>query len=150
MRKTELIRYSNENFELNASQKSNEHYLVLKYLKSTDIVLEICTKYNIVSNTIGLILNDKNNHITNELNNDIFINKFLNFNVLFIDYNSCLYDFLEKNLFLLCQLELIILKKDDKNIYNYDKIYKILHLYDFMYYDKLLNNSQQVWIKKIL
>jgi hypothetical protein len=43
-----------------------EQYLMLKYIKPTDIVLEIGARYGIVSNTINLLLNNKKNHVVVE------------------------------------------------------------------------------------
>jgi hypothetical protein len=43
-----------------------EQYLILKYIKPNDIVLEIGARYGIVSNTINLLLDNKKNHIVVE------------------------------------------------------------------------------------
>jgi FkbM family methyltransferase len=184
-----------------------EQYLMLKYIKPNDIVLEIGARYGIVSNTINLLLNNRSNHVVVEpdlqvipalkKNREIFDSQFsivdrpisnsknlyfvlndigsyvtekkqqksikiktisskkfftkypLKFNVLVVDCEGCLQNFLEENLFQLKQLELIIFEMDNVKYCNYTKIYQMLEINNFMQYDQLLDNFQQVWIKKL-
>jgi FkbM family methyltransferase len=184
-----------------------EQYLMLKYIKPNDIVLEIGARYGVVSNTINLLLNDRTKHvvvepdltvidalkqnrkifnssfsivnrpISNDKNlyfvlNDIgsyvtsgkpkeksikiktissktFFKKYpFKFNVLVVDCEGCLEKILDENLFLLKQLELIIFERDNETKCDYEKIYEILFNNNFLQADQLLDNFQQVWIKK--
>jgi len=73
----------------------------------------------------------------------------LKFNVLIVDCEGCLEKFLEENLLLLKYLELIIFEMDNVRYCNYKKIYQMLEINNFLQYDQLLDNFQQVWIKKL-
>ncbi len=189
-----------------------EQYLVFKYIKPDDVVLELGARYGIVSNTINLLLNNKTNHVVVEpdktiipslkLNKKIFNSKFkicdkaisntknlyyinqgigsyttnkipndksinykkiktisshdffkkypLKFNVLIVDCEGCLLEFLNENLFLLDQIELIIFEKDWDTRINYSKVYKILTKNNFIKEFQIFKTGfQQVWIKKI-
>jgi hypothetical protein len=78
-----------------------------------------------------------------------FFSKYnLRFNVLIVDCEGCLCDFLKENEFLLNQLELIVFEKDNETKCNYEQIYEKLKKYHFVLVEELLNHFQQVWIKK--
>lgn len=79
-----------------------------------------------------------------------FIKYPLKFTALIVDCEGCLEKFLEENLFLLKYLELIIFEMDNVQYCNYKKIYQMLEQNNFLQYDQLLNNFQQIWIKKKL
>jgi len=188
-----------------------EQYLMYKWIKPDDIVLELGSRYGIISCTINSMLNNKKNHVVvdpdknilkplklnkknfkaefkicnkaisntplnfilhkngignftvekNKINNNKnvinipnitskqFFTKYpLNFNVLIADCEGCLFKFFNENMFLLNQLNLIIFEKDNEENCDYNKVIKLLKNNNFIKVDSLLNDFQQVWIKK--
>jgi FkbM family methyltransferase len=239
-KKNKLVFYDKDNKEINLfTYEIFEQYLVSKWIKPTDIVLELGARYGIVSCTINLLLNKKNKKkhvvvepdvevhkyllknrnmtnskftifkypINNEkikyISNDEFtglgnyivkINpldtsnpsdtsnssdtlnyeniiknvshkEFYNiykqkFNVLIVDCEGCLCDFLLQNESILEQLEMIIMEIDNENLCDYSIIYKLLTKYNIEEVDDIsvkryneddtykLFKFQQVWLKK--
>lgn len=210
-----------------------EQYLVSKWIKSTDIVLELGARYGIISCTINLLLNKQNkekhvvvepddevheyllinrnktnskfsifkypitndkikyvstnkstglgNYITKISSSDVsnssdisnsekIINnvthkEFYNiykqkFNVLVVDCEGCLCDFLMQNESILEQLEMIIMEIDNEILCDYSKVYDLLIKYNMEEVDNVtlkkyneddtykLFKFQQVWLKK--
>jgi FkbM family methyltransferase len=72
----------------------------------------------------------------------------LNFNVLVVDCEGCICNLFEENPQLYKTLKVIIFEKDKIEVCNYSKIIKKLELNKFIKVDNLLNDFQQVWVKK--
>ena len=182
-----------------------EQYLIYKWIKPKDVVLEIGGRYGVVSCSINSILENKKNHVVVEPDDSIlnalkknkknfqaefkicknpisnfplyftkkgfasnvnkhknadsqliktitfkqFINKYkLNFNVLVLDCEGCMFNLFEENPDLYKILKLIIFEKDNIENCDYEKITSNLILNKFIKVDNLLNDFQQVWTKK--
>ena len=207
-----------------------EQYLVSKWIKPTDIVLELGARYGIISCTINLLLNKQNKKkhvvvepdeevhkyllknrnktnskfsvfkypITNDKIKYVSTNKstglgnyimkissldlsdstnsdkiiknvthkeFYNiykqkFNVLVVDCEGCLCDFLMQNKSILEQIEMIIMEIDNEILCDYSKVYDLLTKYNMEEVDNItlkkykeddtykLFKFQQVWLKK--
>jgi hypothetical protein len=76
------------------------------------------------------------------------------FNVIVSDSEIRIENFFMENEYILNNLNLIIFKKDNLNIYNYIKIFELFKQYNFILIEGLINNSDnpenylhQVWIR---
>lgn len=243
-KKNNIKFYDKDDKEINLfTYEIFEQYLVSKWIKPTDIVLELGARYGIISCTINLLLGKKNKdkHVVVEpddsvhkyllknrnktnskfsvckypINNEkvkyisddkftglgnytVKINlsestestesskssnllkdkldsenpmknithqEFSNiykqkFNVLIVDCEGCLCDFLTQNEFILEQIEMIIMEIDNENLCDYSNVYDLLTKYNMEEVDDIsvkrynkddtykLFKFQQVWLKK--
>lgn len=98
--------------------------------------------------------NDKNTKIDTISSYDFFTKYPLKFNVLIVDCEGCIENFLIDNIKYLNNLELIIFEKDNLLQCDYSHVYQVLKDNKFYKHDCILLNDdegfQQVWIKKLI
>lgn len=106
-----------------------------------------------VVNGLGNYVIDKNKKtdietidIENITTDEFFKTYTMKFNVLIADCEGCLLSFINENIYLLQQLDLIIFEKDNEINCNYDDVADILQKHNYIKIDDVLNNFQQVWI----
>ena len=175
-----------------------EQEMAIKYIKPTDVVLELGARFGTVSCTINRILNNKKNQVSCEpdklvwecleknkqvnncnfnilkgfisnkkldlinsgygsyatINDNSEIKSYtldevksmynLTFNVLVLDCEGCMEDFIQENPVILNELNLILFEADRPEVTNYDKIRELLKSNNFI---ELENGFQNAWGK---